>query len=100
MPRKLDIHKRKRTIPCATQPVKYSHTCYIDARTKLGTDAWKRENSAGAQRVDAIRSLHQMTGSHEAAAAAVEQATQGNVNRSIENVQTRTIVRVVKELEG
>lgn len=96
----LDYTKRKRVCPAPPDPVKYAHTCEIDARTKLGTSAWHANNSSGAKRVDAIRSLHQLAGSHEAAVAAVSQATSRNANQTIDTVQTRTIVRVVRELGG
>ena len=96
---KLDRTKRQRTIPCATQPVIYAHTCEIDGRTSTGSEAWAAINSPEAQRVDANRALHQLTGSHEAAAAAVASATARNANQTIDTVQLRTLVRVVKQLE-
>ncbi len=97
---KLDHTKRAPApIPPPETPVKYAHLAEIDRRTALGTPAWNARNSSGAQRVDAIRSLHQMTGSHEAAAQALAEATQRNANQTIDSAQTRTIVRVVRSLE-
>ena len=99
MPKKLDHTKRKRTVPCAEQPVIYAHTCEIDKRTKIGTPAWNANNSAGAKRVDAIRSIHELEGSHEAAVARIASVTKNNVNQTLDTVQTRTIVRAVKEAQ-
>lgn len=101
MVKRLDPRKRKRSIPCTTQPVKYARTCQIDGRTTTGTEAWAAQNSSEAQRVDLNRALHHLAGSHEAAVQAVSEATAGNKNTTIDSVQNRTLQRVVnKLLEG
>ncbi len=82
--------------PCSEGRVKWAHLCEIDARTKLGTEAWYRLNEPGARRVDAIRALHAVAGDHDGAHDAVTALTK---HPSIMNAQTRTIVRVVRQVE-
>ena len=87
--------KKRGEKPCATGPVKWSHLCEIDARTKVGTEAWWRLNGSGARRVDAIRALHDVAGDHDSAQALVQEHTN---HSTLKNAQTRTLVRVLRDV--
>ena len=80
---------------CAEGAPKFAHLCEIDMRTKPGTASWYARNNTGARRVDAIRTLHEVTGSHAGAHAELVSRT---AHSSIRNAQTRTIIRVVNEI--
>lgn len=45
----------------STYKPKWAHLHEIDRRTKVGTPAWRRNNSPGAKKLSAWRRLHALT---------------------------------------
>ncbi len=76
----------------------YSHLKEIDQRTSPLTEAWEALHTAKQKRMELNRVLHYLAGDHDRAVAAVEAATKGNVNTTIDTVQTRTLRRVVENM--
>lgn len=86
--------KQRGERPCAEGPVKHAHLCEIDARTKIGTEAWYRLNSKGAQRVDVNRGLHAVGQNHGGAQAVLAKVSRA---KSMATAHTRTMVRAMEK---
>ena len=96
---KLKPNQRKRTIPCTTQLVKLGRTCELSAKLRVGSEASKRQPSR-IRRLDAIRSLHKLTGDHEEAKAVVSSETSRNRHQTIDTARVDVLERIVDKLNG
>ena len=81
---------------CAKGPVRWSHLCYLDARTQVGSDAWYAAHPGWRQRkLSAWRALHKLRSHPEIHRLAAKLGYDVS-----SDMQLREMIRLVFKLSG